>query len=1340
MKKVILSVFLSFIFSFTSQATHLMGGEITWKCVKSGPDAGKYIFQVKIYRDCNGVDLQNVNNKSLVVHNNVNLSSIALNYLGSTDISPICDSIDSPNSPFSCNGSNIGFAGNGEGAVEEHIFESDPVRILGQPDADGWHFTYTDIARNLAIINLDNNIGEYGFTLRAVMYSYTDSLNNILPISNNCYDSSPKFYEKPRTILEVDNGFDPLAFSNGFTYSHNAFDDERDSLSYDFGQPLDGYNDPSGGYFAPPYDYLNPDITNAIPFAPGYSVNLPINGIVMNNQTGRTFYPASQQGNFVTCTKVTAYRCGQKVSEVYREVQVVLVPQTCNLGDTTGGNIGADTLCNVRPLVQPPFFFPLGNPQFQWDTIVHCGDTVSFDFIANDYDVYPNGTLQNLHFSVSGGQFLDYNVNPPALCDNPPCATFEEIGSGANPPFTTSGGTGSGHFEWITSCNHTISTCGDDLLPSLYTFVIKVQDDFCPAPAIENTAQVISIMVLPPCDSLKANPTVIPAICTSNNGSISVNPSGGLPPYISFYFDMSGLPVNPNALIAGEYEVRVRDSSLCERIDTITVTQVINSFASTDTQVHCDSYTWVDSVTYTSSNNTATFMLTTADGCDSLSTLNLTINNSFSITDTQVHCDSYTWVDGNTYTSSNNTATILYTNSLGCDSIVNLDLTIYNSSSSTDTQVHCDSYTWVDGNTYTSSNNSATFMFQTVDGCDSLSTLDLTIYNSSSSTDTQVHCDTYTWVDGNTYTSSNNSATFMFTTLDGCDSLSTLNLTINTSTLIIDTQVHCDTFVWIDGNTYTASNNTATYYAGSNSVGCDSSYTLDLTINNSSSSTDTQVHCDSYTWIDGVTYTSSNNSATFMLTTGDGCDSLSTLDLTINYSDSSLATVTSCDSYLWNGVIYTSSGSYDTLLISSDGCDSIATLNLTIFGGNNFSSNISSIPASCYGDLDGSIDLTPLGVPPYNFLWSNGATTEDISGLSAGVYSVIITDSTTCTIFDTVTISEPSQINSSLTVGVGTLTGIASGGTMPYTLTIYDPLNSFFSSSVGNFGTSYTVNPLVSGQYCMITLDANGCTDTACALFVTDFSPDVDISISNNWCDSLTDLLITVTQDSGEVDMSTALLQSNAGSFDIASMNVGDTIGTATMMAGGGSINLNTFLVVSTILSPTSVVISSLDTVLGNLGAFTISNQPGGGINILSNTVPDGNNYTSGNMSSVFFDNVFINPCIPLVFTTTINSELGDVQITTFNFSITALYDIITDDIKIYPNPTQDRVVVDFNRKISSFSLSLYDMLGKNTYYKDRFYDLSSKEISFGSLSGGTYLLIMDVDGVMYQHQIIIQD
>ena len=118
-------------------------------------------------------------------------------------------------------------------------------------------------------------------------------------------------------------------------------------------------------------------------------------------------------------------------------------------------------------------------------------------------------------------------------------------------------------------------------------------------------------------------------------------------------------------------------------------------------------------------------------GCDSVVTLNLTINNTSTGTDTQEHCDSYTWIDGNTYTSSNNSATHTLVNSAGCDSVVTLNLTINNTSTGTDTQEHCDSYTWIDGNTYTSSNNSATHTLVNSAGCDSVVTLNLTINNTS---------------------------------------------------------------------------------------------------------------------------------------------------------------------------------------------------------------------------------------------------------------------------------------------------------------------------------------------------------------------------------------------------------------------------------------------------------------------------------------------------------------------------------------------------------------------------------------------------------------------------------
>ena len=275
-------------------------------------------------------------------------------------------------------------------------------------------------------------------------------------------------------------------------------------------------------------------------------------------------------------------------------------------------------------------------------------------------------------------------------------------------------------------------------------------------------------------------------------------------------------------------------------------------------------------------------MLSSMTGCDSLVTLDLTIDNSLTGTDTQNACDSYTWIDGVTYTSSNSSATILLTASGGCDSLVTLDLTIGNSNTGTDTQTACDSYTWVDGNTYTVSNNSATWILTNAAGCDSTVTLDLTITNSNSGTDTQTACGLFTWIDGNTYTASNNSATWILTNASGCDSTVTLDLTITNSNTGTDTQIACGSYTWIDGITYTASNNSATFnIPGGAANGCDSLVTLDLTISNAVNGTDTQTACGSYTWIDGNTYTASNNTATFNIAGGaaNGCDSLVTLGL-----------------------------------------------------------------------------------------------------------------------------------------------------------------------------------------------------------------------------------------------------------------------------------------------------------------------------------------------------------------------------------------------------------------------------------------------------------------------------
>ena len=408
-------------------------------------------------------------------------------------------------------------------------------------------------------------------------------------------------------------------------------------------------------------------------------------------------------------------------------------------------------------------------------------------------------------------------------------------------------------------------------------------------------------------------------------GTFTSSPSG-------LSIDASTGAIDVSASSTGNYTVTYTTAGACPNSSNVTVS-VNSESSSTDVITACDSYTWIDGNTYTTSNNTATHTLTNAAGCDSVVTLNLTINSSTSATDVVSACDTYTWIDGNTYTSSNNTATHTLTNAAGCDSVVTLDLTINYSTSATEVVTACNSYTWIDGNTYTASNNTATHTLSNAAGCDSVVTLDLTITTVATGTDVITACDTYTWIDGNTYTASNNTATYTIVggSVNGCDSIVTLDLTINNSTAGTDVITSCDTYTWIDGNTYTASNNTATHTL-TNAAGCDSVVTLDLTINYSTSSTDVQTACDTYTWIDGNTYTASNNTATHTLTNAVGCDSVITLDLTINYSTSSTDVQTACNSFTWiDGNTYTTSNNTATHTLSNAvGCDSVITLDLTI--------------------------------------------------------------------------------------------------------------------------------------------------------------------------------------------------------------------------------------------------------------------------------------------------------------------------------------------------------------------------------------------------------------------------
>ena len=106
--------------------------------------------------------------------------------------------------------------------------------------------------------------------------------------------------------------------------------------------------------------------------------------------------------------------------------------------------------------------------------------------------------------------------------------------------------------------------------------------------------------------------------------------------------------------------------------------------------------------------------------------------------------------------------------------------------------------------------------------------------------------------------------------------------------------------------------------------------TTDVIIDPTRYGVDVKVICNSYTWVDGQTYTASTNTPTFTYTAANGCDSIVTLNLTILNSTSDSVSATAYDSFTWNGTTYYQSGGYTYQTQNAVGCDSTVTLLLTI--------------------------------------------------------------------------------------------------------------------------------------------------------------------------------------------------------------------------------------------------------------------------------------------------------------------------------------------------------------------------------------------------------------------------
>ena len=480
--------------------------------------------------------------------------------------------------------------------------------------------------------------------------------------------------------------------------------------------------------------------------------------------------------------------------------------------------------------------------------------------------------------------------------------------------------------------------------------------------------------------------------------------------------------------------------------------------------------------------------LTSITGCDSIVVLDLTINAlQIGDTITAASCNSYVAPWGTTYTQSG-----IYSDTLttvnGCDSIASIDLTITGAIFGPPVNAFsCDSYTAPWGEIY---NQSGTYIdtLLTVGGCDSLIVLNLTIGNSGAGPlVTVTACSSYVAPNGAVLTIGG-LYVITFPNAVGCDSIVSILLTIENTIISPPIPVTaCSSYTASWGTTYTQSGTYSDTLITVN--GCDSIVTVDLIVTGavvgppiSASS------CDTYTAPWGEVYNQSGTYIDTLLTTG-GCDSLIVLNLTIGSSVvAAPIAVTACDSYAasW-GTIYTQSGTYTDTLTTSIGCDSVISLELSIVN------SVSTPP----------VTATSCGIftAPWGTTYALSGSYSDTLTTTNGCDSIVTVN---LTVYDSPSV----QISTS-----GASTAITAGDSLQ--LTASGGTNYQWSPGTGLSCTacpSPVAVPAETITYSVVASDSNGCSatasititvDTRCnELFVpTIFSPNgIGPSENEKWC------------------------------------------------------------------------------------------------------------------------------------------------------------------------------------------------------------------------------------------------
>ncbi len=586
------------------------------------------------------------------------------------------------------------------------------------------------------------------------------------------------------------------------------------------------------------------------------------------------------------------------------------------------------------------------------------------------------------------------------------------------------------------------------------------------------------------------------------------------------------------------YQDTLVNAEGCDSLLTLNVFISTPTYSIEDTTL-CEgepAFAWNSQLIQTNRDSIYQDTLVNAEGCYSLLTLNVFISTpTYSIEDTTL-CEgepAFAWNSQLIQTNRDSIYQDTLVNAEGCDSLLTLNVFISTPTYSIEDTTLCEgepAFAWNSQLIQTNRDSIYQDTLVNAEGCDSLLTLNVFVSTPTYSIEDTTLCEgepAFAW---NSHLIQTNRDSIYQDTLvnaEGCDSLLTLNVFISTPTYSIEDTTLCEgepAFAW---NSQLIQTNRDSVYQDTlvNRYGCDSLLTMNVTINHGVFSEMAEVACDSFVWSLGNGQTYYTDTIVEYITLGsNGCSDTLKLNLTIYPSeivsiiiDSDTTEVTEGDTvifsatvenegaapiYAWfvNGVeVFGAHGDRfeyvpengDTVfatLISDMDCSypQPARSNVIQIIVNDLPADLTIIPRLldilCYGDSTGNIELTVSGGSgSYLFSWTgpDGYTSsfQNISELPAGDYTVTVTDviDNRATETQTVVVHQPDELDLTFTKTdvngspdpIGSIELTIQGGTPVYDISWTGP-NGFSSRDEDLTG-------LEVGDYFVTVTDANNC-------------------------------------------------------------------------------------------------------------------------------------------------------------------------------------------------------------------------------------------------------------------------